>query len=77
MVAGERSAALTKGEAFLSKAEGVFNDAFQGQDHGQVHRRRDLQYVPELAKFEGELPVITGSRSSSVGRRRTWTTCAR
>ena len=77
MVAGERSAMLSKGEAFLSKAEGVFDDASQAKIMAKYTADVIPKYAPELAKFEGKLPVLTrvalklGGTSEDVDNLRT------
>jgi hypothetical protein len=77
VVAGERSAALTKGEAFLSKAEGVFSDASKAKIMAKYTADVIPKYAPDLAKFEGKLPLLTrvalklGGTSEDVDNLRT------
>jgi hypothetical protein len=58
VVAGERSAMLSRGEAFLYRSASVLSDDAKANAlakwAGQVP-----EAVPELAKFEGKLPVLT------------------
>jgi hypothetical protein len=58
VVAGERSAMLSRGEAFLYRSASVLSDdakaAALAKWAGKVP-----DAVPELAKFEGKLPVLT------------------
>ncbi len=77
VVASERSAALAKGEAFLSRAEGTLTEDSMAKVLAQYTEKIVPKYAPELAKFEGQLPVLTrvalklGGTSEDVDNLRT------
>jgi hypothetical protein len=59
MVASERSAALAKGEAFLAQSDGVFSAESKASIIAKYTADVIPRYAPDLAKFEGKLPLLT------------------
>lgn len=59
VVASERSALLAKGEAFLAKAGGTLSEDSMAKVLTQYTEKIVPKYAPELAKFEGKLPLLT------------------
>jgi hypothetical protein len=58
-VASERSAMVAKGEAFLAKAEGTLDPGSMAKVLTQYTEKIVPKYAPDLAKFEGKLPLLT------------------
>ena len=58
MVAGERSAMLAKGEAFLARSGTLFDDTAKAKILGQFTENVIPRFAPDVAEFEGKLPTL-------------------
>ena len=58
VVAGERSAMVSRGEAFLYRADSVLSDSAKANALAKWAGQAP-DAIPELAKFEGKLPLLT------------------
>ena len=58
MVAGERSAMLAKGEAFLARSGTLFDDAAKAKILSQFSENVIPKFAPDVAEFEGKLPTL-------------------
>jgi hypothetical protein len=76
-VAAERGAMMAKGEAFLARSGDLFGDSAKAKIMAEYEANVIPKYAPELAKFDGKLPLLTrfalkiGGTSEDVGSVRT------